>query len=50
MHHMTWEEVQKYVERRALILVLVGSVEEHSLHLPLIIDSLIAEELAKILL
>ncbi|RLE97205.1 MAG: hypothetical protein DRJ63_09500 [Thermoprotei archaeon] len=44
---MTWEEARKHVEENSLVIVPVGSFEEHGPHLPLSTDSIIVEEVAK---
>ena len=44
---MTWEEAKKHVEENSLVIVPVGSFEEHGPHLPLSTDSIIVEEVAK---
>jgi len=43
---MTWQEVDKYLESRKAIIIPVGSIEQHSLALPLGTDSYIAEKIA----
>jgi creatinine amidohydrolase len=42
----TWPELSEYVEKDALIILPVGEVEEHSLHLPVDCDARIASYLA----
>jgi len=44
---MTWEDVKKCIAEKSIVLVPVGSIEEHGPHLPLSTDSIIAEEVAK---
>ena len=44
---MTWEDVKKCIEEKSIVLVPIGSIEEHGPHLPLSTDSIIAEEVAK---
>ena len=47
MSHMTWRE---YADRRDRILILpIGSTEQHGPHLPLSVDTVIAERFAAIL-
>jgi creatinine amidohydrolase len=43
---MTWPEYQDRVRRGAIVLVPVGALEQHGLHLPLATDTRIAAELA----
>ncbi len=45
IEHMTWEEYQNEVGRRVIILP-VGSLEQHGLHLPLNVDVVIPKNLA----
>ncbi len=47
MSEMTWEEVKNCLEKNCLVIIPVGSFEEHGPHLPLITDSLIVEEIVK---
>lgn len=47
MSEMTWEEVKDLLDRDALIIVPIGSTEEHGLHLPLATDSIIVEEISR---
>jgi len=44
---MTWEDVKKCVTEKSIVLVPVGSIEEHGPHLPLLTDSIIVEEVVK---
>lgn len=44
---MTWPEAQAARERKALVLVPVGSTEAHGPHLPLATDVIISEELCR---
>jgi len=46
LYTLTWEEVAK-LDRDIVALVPFGSVEQHSLHLPLGTDSIIAETIAR---
>ncbi|MCD6371431.1 MAG: creatininase family protein [Candidatus Aenigmarchaeota archaeon] len=43
----TWEELKEYIEKKALILFPIGTVEEHGPHLPVSTDYTIAVEVAK---
>ena len=51
LHDMTWVEVEKILKRPNVLLIPVGSVEQHGYHLPLNVDSrcatYLAEEAAK---
>ena len=47
LSEMTWEEAKECVEKNSLVIVPVGAFEEHGPHLPLLTDSIIAEEVAK---
>jgi creatinine amidohydrolase len=42
----TWEEIKEYVDKNALIILPVGTTEEHGAHLPLKTDTAIAEGFA----
>lgn len=42
----TWPEIAEYVEKDALILLPVGTTEEHGQHLPLSTDATIAHKVA----
>ncbi|MBI9071353.1 MAG: creatininase family protein [Melioribacteraceae bacterium] len=44
---MTWEEVEKYLEKTDTVLLPCGAVEQHGPHLPLDIDYFDADYLAK---
>jgi creatinine amidohydrolase len=44
---MTWPEAQTARDRKALVLVPVGSTEAHGPHLPLATDVIISEELCR---
>jgi creatinine amidohydrolase len=46
VEHMTWEEYRDEVSRRIIILP-VGSLEQHGPHLPLNVDVVIPTSLAK---
>lgn len=44
---LTWEEVERYLEQKDVILIPVGSTEQHGPHLPLGVDALVAQRLAE---
>ncbi len=44
--HMTWEDVAGYLRRDDMVIVPVGSIEQHGRHLPLGSDSIEAVELS----
>lgn len=43
----TYEELREYIEKKALIIVPVGTVEEHGKHLPVGTDFMVAEDLSR---
>ena len=43
----TWEELKEYAEKDAIIILPVGTTEEHGMHLPVKTDAAIAEGFAK---
>jgi len=45
--HKTWVELEAYIKKKALVILPVGTVEEHGRHLPVETDATIAEEVAK---
>lgn len=45
--HMNYREVEEYLRRSDTILIPVGSLENHGLHLPLGTDFLIPDEIAR---
>lgn len=47
MHDMTWQEYNAAIEKP--LIIPIGSTEQHALHLPLCVDSKIAEGLSKLL-
>jgi len=51
LHEKNWKEVEKYLEKKDLILLPIGSTEQHGTHLPLMTDTanalMLAEELSK---
>lgn len=44
---LTWQEVASYLERKDIVLIPVGSTEQHGPHLPLGVDALVAQRLAE---
>ncbi|MFC1909917.1 creatininase family protein [Chloroflexota bacterium] len=46
IYDMTWEEVGEVLKKPHCLLVPVGSVEQHSTHLPLSVDTRCAEHIA----
>jgi creatinine amidohydrolase len=44
---MTWEEFQSFTNRGGVVVVPVGSCEQHGLHLPLGVDAIIPYEIGK---
>lgn len=46
LHRMTWEENEEAIGRSAVVLVPVGSTEQHGPHLPVNNDAYCAEELS----
>lgn len=46
--HMTWPEVEEFLERSDMVILPVGSLEQHGLHLPLGTDYLNGVERAKL--
>ena len=47
LEYMTWEEVDKALQKTKKIIIPFGSTEEHGYHLPLSTDYLAAYEIAK---
>ena len=48
LKHLTWTEIDVAVaDGTDTVVVAVGSVEQHGPHLPLIVDSLAGDELAR---
>ncbi len=43
----SWPEIQEYVDKNGLIILPIGTVEEHGLHLPVNTDLVIADCIAK---
>jgi creatinine amidohydrolase len=44
---LTWQEVKEYLKRNPSLLLPIGTCEQHSLHLPLNTDTLVAEKVAQ---
>jgi len=47
LHEMRWPEVKEYLEERNIILLPIGSTEQHGRHGPLGTDSFVAIQLAE---
>jgi len=47
--HMTWEEVEQALRHTDMVIIPVGSIEQHGKHLPLGTDSLAAIEACKLI-
>lgn len=47
MHEITWEDFQSFVKRNGVVILAVGSTEQHGPHLPLGVDTIIPFEIAK---
>ena len=47
--HMNILEVQEYLKHKDTILIPVGSLENHGLHMPLGTDALIPDEIARLI-
>ena len=47
LNEMNWGAVEAYLQDKAAILIPIGSMEGHGLHLPLDTDTIIAFEIAK---
>jgi creatinine amidohydrolase len=47
--HMTWPEVEELLQRTDMVIIPVGSLEQHGLHLPIGTDSLDGIERAKLI-
>lgn len=43
----SWPQIKEYVEKNALVILPFGTLEEHGLHLPVNVDAVIAEEIAR---
>ena len=46
---MNYREVEEYLQKSDTIVIPVGSLENHGLHMPLGTDSLIPDEIARLL-
>ncbi len=46
MQNLTWREVKERMDKKQVVLVPIGSTEQHGLHAPLGTDSIIADFLA----
>lgn len=47
MQEITWDDFQAFVRRNGVLVVPVGSMEQHGLHLPLGVDAIIPYEIAR---
>jgi creatinine amidohydrolase len=47
LHEMKWPEVEEYLKNKDVILIPIGSTEQHGRHAPLGTDSFVAIQLAK---
>ncbi len=47
LQEMTWTDVQEYLETNDMVIIPIGSTEQHGPHLPLGTDSYIATDIAK---
>jgi len=47
LHHNSWDEVAEYLKRSQVIIIPVGSIEQHGEHLPLGTDTMVAEAIAQ---
>ena len=47
LEELSWKDVEEYLEEQNLILLPVGSIEQHGPHLPLATDSIIAQHIAE---
>jgi creatinine amidohydrolase len=47
--HMTWPEVEEALKRTDVVIIPVGSIEQHAKHLPLGTDSYLAVETCKLI-
>jgi creatinine amidohydrolase len=46
MQEITWDDFKAFTERKGVVVVPVGSTEQHGLHLPLGVDAIIPYEIA----
>jgi len=47
MENMTWLDVKQAVEEEKVLIIIVGSIEQHGPHLPINTDLVIPYEIAK---
>ena len=47
LERMTWPQAQEAFKRTSVVVVPIGSTEQHGPHLPLGTDFLVAQELAR---
>ena len=45
--NLSWKDVENIAKTKKSVLVPIGSIEQHGMHLPLFTDSIIADEIAK---
>lgn len=50
LQEMTWPQVEKYFKENDLVLIPVGSCENHGTHLPLGTDTLIPQKIAEMIM
>lgn len=43
----SWPQIKEHIDRNALVILPFGAIEEHGLHLPVNVDAVIAEEIAR---
>ncbi|MBV7329996.1 creatininase family protein [Chloroflexi bacterium TSY] len=48
--HMTWTEIEALDKQQGVVILPIGSVEQHGPHLPVLTDSLIATNLTEAML
>ena len=48
LSHMNYREVEAYLEKSDTIIIPVGSLENHGLHMPLGTDTIIPDEIARL--
>ena len=46
MKHLTVKQVREYLQKRQSLIVPIGSIEQHGYHLPLVTDTLVAEQIS----
>jgi creatinine amidohydrolase len=49
LQEMTWTDVQEYLKTNDMVIIPIGSTEQHGPHLPLGTDSFIATDIAKMI-